>query len=104
MIDEELNLKSSMIRVAIKRNGTAYGFYWSDNFLGEQIEPKIKSQMSSKYIKVEQLNQEGGVVNTFKSIIEAVNTLKYSRASTGHIVNASKTGKLHKGYKWKVYE
>jgi hypothetical protein len=63
-----LGLHGSNISNSINRGGTFGNAIWFDEYQGEKVGPKIKSQMPIKYQSVKQIDMKTGeVVNTFAS-------------------------------------
>ncbi len=103
-VGEVLNVGISNISTSVKRSGTAYGYIWSYEFLGENLKGKIKYQMPVKYSNIKQLDKKNGnVIDIFKNALEIEKKMNLRSGARNKIYDCI-NGKLKTayGYRWKI--
>lgn len=95
-IERELGFNSSNIGSVASKNRTAYGYYWSKNYIGEKIldVPKRKCRDSTKK-PIQMFSEDWILLKEFDSIKQVRLETKF------YIDDALKSGKKSYGYYWK---
>lgn len=94
-IRRELGFDQSAILKGCKKKGIRYGFFWSQEFLGEKISV-IKLKVGGKSKKVGCFDDYGNIVKEFESKKEVA--LYYNEIKNKKIEYAIYFGKKYKGY------
>lgn len=91
------------ISTAVKRNGTAFGFIWSYNFV-EKMPQKIKYQMPIKYTNIKQIDiNTEEVIKIFDNALLIEKELNLREGARNKIYDCLNNRlKTAYGYKWKI--